>query len=178
MADTDPALVAVGLTMEAMRWAFSEAQTTPPLGGGSEDVRFFAGDGLPVAAWMGHSSQCKCASPMLWVRVVRRFRTSELPDERPGRKAGCLDPMALTIEGGVMRCAVTAARPTWEQWEREAQVQLDDSFRLDQALLQAQRSIEENVAVDTMLGAGEPYGPEGGVIAWTQWIHIQLRKKS
>ena len=174
----DQAIVALGLVAEQMRCVFSEAQTTPPLGGGTEHVRFFAGEGMPAVAWAGHLSSCGCEGPLLWMRVVRRFRTSELPDERPGtRDTGCPEPMAITIETGVMRCAVMDAEPTWEQWDHEAQVQLDDSFRLDRALVRAADKIEQTVAYSTLVAAGEPYGPEGGVIAWSQWLHIQLRQR-
>ncbi|MCM6774981.1 hypothetical protein NDR87_26410 [Nocardia sp. CDC159] len=171
----DRAITLIGFVVESLRLAFSENSATPPLGGGSPHVRFFAGDSLPLAAWAGHSASCDCADPMLWVRVVRRFRTATLPNEEPGEISGCAIPRAITIEAGVMRCAVVAAEPPWDELEREALVQLDDSHRVDAALCRAMQCAErENAAQSTLLAAGEPFGPEGGVIAWTQWAHAQL----
>ncbi|MGA6208058.1 hypothetical protein ACPESR_25225 [Nocardia testacea] len=173
----DPAIVVIGLMAAGLRRAFTEDQTTPPMGGGAQTVRFLAGDALPGAVWNAHRTGCDCEKPMIYLRVVRRFRTSQLPEERRDQKSGCDEPRALTVEAGIMRCAITDAEPEWDDLEQEAFVALDDSFRLDQALVWAMADIEEKVALSTMLAAGEPYGPEGGIIAWTQWAHIQLRQK-
>ncbi|MGI5216261.1 hypothetical protein [Nocardia sp. CA-290969] len=175
MADT--AIVVVGLMAEAMKRAFTNGQTTPPFGGGTDTVRFFAGDTMPLAVWNGYASGGNCGDPLAWVRVVRRFRTTQLPEERRDQKSECTETKALTVEAGIMRCAVTEPEPDWDALEKEALAALDDSVRIDQALVWAMADIEEKVALSTMIAAGEPYGPEGGVIAWTQWAHIQLRQK-
>lgn len=173
----DRAINVIGYVIENLRQAYSENAVTPPLGGGSPHVRFFAGDTLPLAAWVGHRNDCSCNDPMLWVRVVRRFRSRDLPNEEAAiLGAGCGAPRAITIEAGVMRCANTDAEPRWEDLEQEALVQLDDSYRVDAALCRAMQCAEDdNKALSTALAAGEPYGPEGGVIAWTQWAHAQLK---
>lgn len=172
----DKAVGVVGFVVEQLRWAFSANQATPPLGGGTEHVRFFGGDSIPFAAWNSHASSCGCNEPLVWARVVRRYRSGGLPEERfGGPNAGCVDPRAITVEAGVMRCAITDPEPSWDDLEREAMVQLDDSYRLDVALCRAMGCAEvEGMAISTLLAAGEPFGPEGGVLAWTQWIHAQL----
>ncbi|MBF6138124.1 hypothetical protein IU501_34715 [Nocardia otitidiscaviarum] len=176
----DKAMPLIGLLVTQLRESFSPNQKTPPLGGGTEAVRFLGGDGIPVAAWNGHRSACGCQEPMLWVRVVRRYRTAVLPDEQYGdRNGGCKDPRAITIEAGVLRCAVTDAEPTWEDLEQEALTQLDDAYRLDIALGRAMCCAEENSIIHaSLLAAGEPWGPEGAMIAWTQWAHAQLTDSS
>lgn len=161
-----------------MRWAFDPGSARPPLGDGSPHVRFVGGDGIPSAMFTAHRADCECSNPLLWVRVVRRYRTAVLPAEQRGdQNGGCPDPRAITVEAGVMRCAITEPEPSWEDWEHEAMVQLDDSHRVDRALCRAMQCIErDNIGHSTLLEAGEPWGPHGGVVAWTQWAHVQLAR--
>lgn len=171
---SDRVISLVGLVVEHLRTAFNPGQLHPPLGGGTAHVRFFAGDTIPTAAWNAHSQSCGCGEPMLWVRVVRRWRTTQFPNEFVGA-APCGTPRAVTIEAGIMRCAITEPEPAWDDYEQEAMVAVDDSWRLDAALKRAMQCAEtEHVANQTALAAGEPFGPEGGILAWAQHAHAEL----
>lgn len=166
----DPGSDIVNVFVTAMREAFDPASNCPPLGGGSTDVRFFGGEALPLSAW----SQINCKQPFLWVRVAQRFRTSEMKRfTTPSIEANPIGLRSvIAIEIGVGRCALTNAKPTWDQWAHEAEVSLDDSWRLDRAVCRAVGLLKPLQAIagkDAIL----PYGPDGGVIAWTGQVYVQ-----
>lgn len=172
----DPADAVVNAIMRAMAAVFDPTSPQPPIGGGSTDVRLFAGDGIPLAAWNAHADGEGCDNPFLWVRLVRRYRSQAFPapviDANP-----CKLPRVVAVEVGVGRCAVVETSPSWEDYEHEAQVSIDDGWRIELALCHASALITKvspplgtAFATDTIT----PYGPEGGVVAMTGIAYVQL----
>lgn len=171
---TDAAHEVINAVMSAMRWAFDPASEQPPVGGGSTTVRFFGGDGLPIEAWDAHAAGTDCDDPFLWVRLARRYRAETFPQQALA-PAPCGLPVAVVVEVGVGRCAVVEAQPSWEDYETEAEVSLDDSWRVELALCRAASAItRQDIATATAIDAITPYGPEGGVIAWLGSLYVQL----
>lgn len=171
---SDPFDCAINTCMTALRQAFGSSSLTPPLGGGTDTVRFFAGEAMPIAAWNAHTDESGCDTPLLWVRLERRFRTmTDFPTPFVG-PSPCGMPAAAAIELGIARCAVTSEEPTWEMYEREAEISMDDSWRLDTAMCWAARDMRKtHCATQTGRDAIEPYGPDGGVIAWSGTLYVQ-----
>lgn len=170
----DAAHEVVNTVMAAVREAFDPASEFPPVGGGSTTVRFFGGDGLPIEAWDAHADGTDCGDPFLWVRLARRYRTTAFPTPSLA-PSPCGSPVALVIEVGVGRCAVVGAQPTWEDYETEAEISLDDSWRVELALCRAASVLTSSLRADnTAIDAVVPYGPEGGVIAWLGSLYVQL----
>lgn len=169
----DDASAIVDAYVRAMKLVFSPTSECPPVGGGSTDVRFFAGMAPPTDAWDAHSDGGEgCDNPFLWVRIMRRYRSLNFPTPTASVEA-CSAPRVLAIEIGVGRCAVTDAEPEWTQYAHEAEVSLDDSWRIEKALCVAAgilRGDNRPVGIDTI----EPYGPEGGIIGWTGAAYIQF----
>lgn len=158
----------------AMREAFASDSIQPPDGGGSSEVRVFAGDAIPLSAWDAHAEGCGCGEPFLWVRLTRRYRSAQFPTPYVG-PSPCGTPVVLAVEVGVGRCAVVGAQPSWDDYDREAEVSLDDSWRIELALCTAVKRVGKNGcgtqgAVDNVV----PYGPEGGVIAWLGTAYVQI----
>lgn len=171
---TDPADPAIAAVREGMRLAFTGQSSQPPIGGGSDTVRLFAGDGVPLAAFRAYSDEVDCGDPFLWVRLVARFRTDPLPAPLVSPD-GCDKPVGITVEAGVARCATVDLDPSWDDYAREAEVSLDDSWRVEMALCQARTAaVRSGAAVAGAIDAILPVGPEGGVIAWYGSIHFQL----
>lgn len=164
---------AIVLTMNALREVFSPASLDPPLGGGTDQVWFFAGDGTPLAAFDAFSQGCDCAQPFVWARLVRRYRSETFPAPFVGPTA-CQLPVVLQIEIGAARCALVGDVEL-SAYEDEAEISLDDSWRIELALCRIVGRIKqgdcgEQAATDMVV----PYGPEGGVRAWTGTAYIQL----
>lgn len=171
---SDDASCAINAAICAMREMFSPDLAFPPIGGGSANVRFFAGDAAPLAAWDAHVAGCGCTEPFLWVRLVRRYRTKLFPSPFVGPDP-CPLPRVIVIEMGVGRCAVTDAEPTWKQYQEEAEISLDDSARIEGALCRAGRiALDKECADITATDAVVPFGPEGGIIAWSGTLYLQL----
>jgi hypothetical protein len=170
--DTDPAREVIEAVGAALKVAFPVTGEHQPEGGGSDLVRFMAGDTLPLAAWNAHTAG-GCGDPLLWVRLMRRYRSKDFP--APSIEASsCGRPVALAIEVGVARCAVMDPEPHWDDYQREAIVSLDDSWRIEMALCHAagclKRDKNLNASTDTIV----PFGPEGGVIAWSGVLYVHL----
>lgn len=181
MIPHDPASDIVNAFITAMKAAFNPADTVQaPLGGGSTDVRFFASDGaLPMSVWDPESGGLTigCKAPLLWVRVDRRYRSR--PRDFPSAFVGDGDckaadvKRALAVEVGVARCSDMSATPKWPVLQREAEISLDDSWRIELALCMAATALTKNdhaVATDTIA----PLGPEGGLIAWTGMAYVSF----
>lgn len=172
-ACTDPASGIIDAFTVALREVFDPASDCPPDGGGSTDVRFFAGDGAPLAAWDAHASgKHGCNAPFLWVRAMRRFRSLSFPAPTIATYP-CDLPRVLAVEIGVGRCAVVDQQPSWSDYAVEAEVSLDDSWRVELALCRAAgalRAAGYAVGTDTIA----PYGPDGGVVAWTAVAYVQF----
>jgi hypothetical protein len=65
------------------------------------------------------------------------------------------------------------AEPDWDTLDNEAIMSLDDSWRIEQTLQAVTRRLrgpDRAVATDTVA----PYGPAGGIIAWTGMAYVQL----
>ncbi|MCV7424340.1 hypothetical protein H7K45_27715 [Mycobacterium yunnanensis] len=171
----DDASDVVDAFLTAMREVFDPASPCPPDGGGSTLVRFFAGDGdLPASLMPGPQSDC---DPLLWVRVAHRFRSrdTDFPAAYVGDAAcGHADiRRALAVEIGVGRYTTMEADPDWDTLATEAEISLDDSWRIEKALCAVAarlRSKTRAVATDTVA----PFGPQGGVIAWTGMAYVQF----
>lgn len=171
----DPALAIIDAFTAAMLEAFAPEGDCPPLGGGSTQVRFFAGDGaLPDWNPTGRG----CDQPFLWVRADRRYRSmiAEFPaafvqDDRSCKQAAAVP--VLAVEVGVGRCSSMEASPKWDKLAEEARVSLDDSWRIELVLGRIGcnlRTPSRAVATDTIA----PIGPEGGIVAWTGMAYVQI----
>lgn len=171
---TDPASDIVNDFSNALRMVFDPASESPPDGGGSTTVHFFGGDAIPLAAWDAHNDGDDCTHPMLWVRLARRYRSETFP--APAVSAvNCGIPRSLAMEIGVARCAVIGAEVDLAAYSREAEISLDDSWRIEMALCVAGQLAKQNghaisYAVDTIV----PYGPDGGVVAWVGTAYVQI----
>lgn len=166
MNTRDPAAEVVATVIESLRAWFSPAAPAEP-----PEVRFFAGDGPAMAAWDSHASQ-GCEQPFLWVLAQRRYHSHTFPaptiDTNP-----CGLSRVISLQIGVGRCVNVDEIPQWETYAAEAARSLDDSWRIEQALCHASKQLVTDgaqVGVDTLL----PYGPEGGVVAWTGVIYVSL----
>ena len=170
----DPAVRAVGIVMGALADAYSPTSSFPPTAGTSE-VRFFAGEGPATAVWNPHTGdleQFGCDHPFLWVRVARRYRTTSLPAVTTSADT-CGKPRVIAVEVGVARCAVIDLQPTWDDYENEAVASLEDSWRIETALCAAAKRLNADgypTATDEIV----PTGPEGGIVAWSGMIFVQL----
>lgn len=162
---TDPALEVVeAATLALLDW-FNPDSVCPAKVGTTTDVRFFAGDGAPLAAWDSHASQ-SCDHPFVWVRMMRRYRSRQFPN--PTIATDCQLPRVVPVEVGVGWCAIVEEHPKWSTYAEEAAISADTAWRIEEALCQASGRLMHDdsgraVGTDTIV----PYGPEGGVIAWT-----------
>ena len=171
MPDATPRII--GLAAEQLRKFFDPNQAAPPLGGGTTKIHIVAGDTVPPPPWMSdQDTDCgDCCSVFVWVRLVRRYRAVAFPSEVVS--TDCRAQKVIEIEAGVSRCAPLELSE--EQAEHQAAVQWDDGNRVDLALCAAMLLAEQSqAAMKTALMAGEPWGPEGLVIAWFQNAAAQL----
>ncbi|UJE15675.1 hypothetical protein SEA_LIGMA_20 [Gordonia phage Ligma] len=173
---SDPTDAVIAAFTTAMREAFAPDSECPPIGGGTTDVRLFAGDGIPLAAWNAHADGEGCDHPFLWVRLTRRYRTQQFPtpviDTSP-----CTYPRVVAVEVGVGRCAVVDLQPSWEDYDREAQTSIDDGWRIELALCRARALLTKGsppISSAFATDAITPYGPEGGVVAMTGIGYVQI----
>ncbi|NKY48038.1 hypothetical protein [Nocardia cerradoensis] len=168
----DPVATVIGLALTRLRQVFAPDASAPPLGGGTDTVYILAGDTGIIPEWVGtNSDSCDDCGPYIWVRLVRRWRTTEFPTESV--TADCGAQKAITIEAGIARCHPVDADAA--ELEQLAAVQWDDAWRIDLALCAAMGDAEAAGRVGrAALGPGEPFGPEGLVIAWTQLAHAEI----
>ncbi|UXE04397.1 hypothetical protein SEA_FUNSIZED_26 [Mycobacterium phage Funsized] len=143
---------------------FGPRDTAPALAGQVSEVRLFAGEGIPLAAW---NSIGGCGDVFAWVRVLRRYRTRAFPTATIDA-APCGLAKAVAIEVGLASCASMDEQPRWEDYAREADESMDTAWRLEEALCVMSRRLklddsERLTGTDTIV----PYGPDGGVLAWT-----------
>jgi len=170
---TDPASEIVTAYTTALGEVFDPLSDCPPDGGGSTEVRFFGGDAVPMAAWNAHNGGgSSCDEPFLWVRVIRRYRSAEFPDQTIGIDS-CSLPRVIALEIGVGRCSTVELDPSWDEYAAEAEISLDDSWRIELALCRAAARVR---TLGYPAGTGEvsPYGPEGGIVAWMGEAYVQF----
>ena len=173
----DPALPILVHTTEALAALFGPDDTCPALVGTTENVRTIAGDGLPLEAWDAHAGGRKgCKEPFVWQRIRRRYRSTAFPHPAIA-SSPCKALRVIELELGVGWCAEIApnssSQVTWPKLEAEAAVSMDVSWRLEEALCLAAGKITEDeegrlVGTDTLV----PYGPDGGVIAWSGVLYV------
>lgn len=171
----DPVSCVINAAICAVREAFSPESPLPPVGGGTSKVRVFAGDAAPLAAWDAHREDCECGEPFLWVRLMRRYRTHSFPTPYVGPDP-CPKPIVAAIEIGVGRCAAMSMEGCdWTAYESEAEISLDDSWRVELALCRVIARLKKDGCSDTVAtDAVIPYGPEGGVVAWIGTFYAQV----
>lgn len=173
----DPAGAILDEFIAAMRQGFDPDSACPPVGGGSLVVRFLAGDGaLPLFEPSGKG----CREPFLWVRAAHRYRSTfdKFPAAVLGGTVPCADGTTvrvLAVEIGVGRCTSIGRdpNPQWDRIDREAEVALDDSWRLETVQCAVGRRLRQAghpAAHDTVA----PAGPDGGLIAWTGLSYVQF----
>lgn len=157
--------------MNVVRLVFDPESECPPVGGGSKDVRFFAWAGAPMAAWDAHTVNGEsCDQPFLWVRLDMRYRTMSFPEETPNL-GSCAGQPVVVLEVGVGRCSTMEAQTDWGVVAREAEIGLDDSWRIERIMCAATKRLGAKgfqVSTESIL----PYGPEGGISAWSGMIRV------
>jgi hypothetical protein len=166
----------INQTIRAMRDVFSPTSSQPPLGGGTETVRFLAGEASPMAVVDLHIADCECGKdPFLWVRLLRRYRSRTFPQPFIGDDP-CGSPVVVALEIGVLRCAVVGQPDSsLEDYGKEAEISLDDSWRIELAQCQAVSKLKQARCSDMVaLDAVVPYGPDGGIIGWTGSLYVRV----
>lgn len=192
MLRVDPAECAVQTILCVMREVFTQENTpNPPLGGGTSTVRFLAGDATPLSLWDAHASECECGTPLVWVRLLRRYRTNSeasrfgtasFPAPYVGDAVCGGLPVVAVFEVGIGRCAVVDDPRNgvdWNAHDREAEVSLDDSWRIELAMCAASGRLTADggdgpCATKVGVDAVSPFGPDGGVLAWTGTMYVQF----
>jgi hypothetical protein len=164
---TDPASEVINALIVALRDAFDPAGPCPIDSTATPTVRFFAGDTEPPAAWNAHAQTAGCDEPLLWVRVVKRYRSDRFPDQTTVVD-DCKTMRVVVVEVGIARCAVVDADPSWDDYATEAEVSLDDSRRIEKALCAAVTALRQDhrAGYESIL----PFGPEGGILGWTAQV--------
>lgn len=171
---TDPVSEIVDVVVQAMRGAFNPEQECPPIGGGSETVRFLVSDAEAIP-W---NPQSNCKAPFLWVRVGSRFLSTvpTFPEafvRDRGRCAAHDLARTVPVEVGVARCVATKVPLNLDKVESESEIALDDSWRIEGALTVAVgelRTDERAVATDTVA----VIGPAGGMVMVTGVVYVQF----
>lgn len=168
VVDHDSAATAVNHMIRALLVAFDPDQSLPPTGGGTTDIKFVAGEGVIL------EPDCENGLPFVWVRLAARFRTKPFPEPAVVVDS-CGAGEAITLEVGVARCAYTGMETDWTEVRREAEISLDDSWRLSRSLCWLQTHLK-NAAPGTDIGYDTiaPYGPEGGIIGWSTNVFIGI----
>lgn len=173
----DGAECIVNAVMTAMREAFTAESSAPPLGGGTDRVRFFAGGTDPLAYFDFHVNDpdCGCEKPFVWVRLARRYRSQTFPAPWVG-EAPCDQPHVVAVEIGVGRCSsLQTTECDWSAYETEAEISMDDSRRIEIALCRARTLMNRTKCSDAVaFDAVMPYGPTGGVIAWVSMLYARV----
>lgn len=162
----------------ALREAFSRTGSFPPVGGGTDIVRVFAGNASPLEAVDMHINECGCGNdPFLWVRLMRRYRTVNFPQPYVG-DSNCGMQKVIAVEFGIARCTALAASPQgcgWTEYENEAETSLDDSWRIDLVLCRVSAKLKASGCADLVsMDSVIPHGPEGGVYGWIGTLYASI----
>jgi len=166
----------VGTLLEEMRAVFTDAEH-PPLGGVTAPPEHRPGADIPLDRLWGGDGTRECDS-MAFVNVLRIYRGLDFPGESEAIRP-CGGMLHAQIQVGVARCVSTmdemGTPPPAEVLEREALVGLDDAARLEAAVCRAMRRCNERELINQSVWTGlEPNGPEGGAMAWTCTVTVQL----
>lgn len=169
---TDPAQPAVDILLQTMSRVFAPDAECPPVGSGSTTVRFFTSAGAPLSFWDAHNEGPCCGQPFLWVRLDSRSRTTSFPSETvtPGP---CSGQRMYSFEIGVARATRMDLEADFDALDTETRISLDDSWRLEETLCAAGNRLANlgySCASDTLI----PYGPEGGITAWSGILHVAI----
>lgn len=164
----------VGQVIEAMRSQFTSDAATAPLGGVVPTIEHRPGADVAL-----DGLQYEDCTGIVWVNVLRMYRTTVWPNEDDGGIHPCHGALAVVIQVGAARCVSTVDAqgypPPPDAMEHDALVGLDDADRLEKALCIASREIDRlNLANGTVVGSSEPIGPQGGILAWVKTINVQL----
>ncbi|MBV9919269.1 MAG: hypothetical protein JOY78_00220 [Pseudonocardia sp.] len=159
----DGASAVIDVITAALKTVFDPQCACPPVGGGSTTVRFMGGDGVVL--------EPDCESPFLWVRLAMRFRSEIFPDPSATLNP-CYSQEVIHVEIGAARCATMTPETDWSVQAQEAEISFDDSWRLSRALCGIYATLKDShrIGYDTVT----PYGPEGGVTAWSSTIIVGL----
>lgn len=168
----DTASDVIDQVRRSMMLAWDGDTDVPPTGQPVAQVYLVAGDAVPLAMWNAHNDG-DCVNPFAWVRLARRYRSRQFPSQT--LDSSCTAPVVVELEAGVARCAVTGVDPDMSEYETEAEISLDDSWRMSLALCHAAGVVtSKDIATQTAIDNIIPYGPEGGVIAWVGQLLVQL----
>lgn len=163
----------VNTVRDAVLAAFNPTDAVmAPTGGGSTKCRIVAGDVVPFELIDFHlRGGDECTEPFLWVRVMRRFRSRQFP--APIIATDCATQPVVELEIGVARCSALSDTPDSDQMDEEAEISLDDCWRIELALCRASTLL---TTAGRTVGTGTitPYGPEGGVVAWNGTLFVSL----
>lgn len=167
-------LPVVGQVIEALRAEFCDPEHAPR-GGAVPNIEHRPGADVALDGLF----QPGCPG-IVWANVIRIARSTTFPTEDE-TGTPCRGPRTVTIQVGAARCAATVDDhgypPTPEQMEADALIGLDDAERLERALCRAWRAIDDlDLGHQATWSASDPIGPQGGVLAWTKTITIQLTR--
>lgn len=167
-------VVVVSEVLEALRERFVDPEV-PPLAGLVAAGRVQHRGGAAIALDGFGGDDCE---GLVWVNVLRMYRTNEFPGESSS-STPCGSSRAIHLQVGVARCVATIDDhgnfPSQDELESEALALIDDAARLDTALCKASRLLEDREVIAAYtLHSGEPIGPEGGLVSWVQTASYQL----
>lgn len=160
----------VGHIIEALRAQFVD---DTPLGGAVTAIEHRPGADVALDGLF--EGNC---SGLVWVNVIRLFRTTEFPHVSEDASP-CRGQRAAVIQVGAARCVSTmdddGYAPTAGDMDHDALVGLDDADRLERALCQAAKGLEDRGLIHSCVWSPcDPIGPQGGALAWVMTLTIEL----
>lgn len=165
----------VGQFLEALRREFVDADPAP-LGGTVTAVEHRPGELVALDA-LADEVGGPC-SGQVWVNVLRVWRSVSFPTVS-AESSSCRAPVTMELQVGAARrvCTVDDAGypPTVDAMGHDALVGLDDATRIDRAVCLALRAGDDRgLITQSVVAPIEPVGPQGGILAWTTVVTIQL----
>lgn len=166
----------VGTFIEALAEVFTDAEH-PPLGGVTPYPEHRPGADVPLDRLWGGDGIRECDA-MVFVNVLRLYRSNEFPGETEEARP-CRGMLHAQVQVGIARCVSTmddmGTPPPPDVLERESLVGLDDAGRLEAAVCHALARCDDRELINQAVWTGlEPTGPEGGAMAWTCTVTVQL----
>lgn len=165
----------VGQFIEALRSQFVEADPVP-LGGAVTEVEHRPGELVALDA-LADEVGGPC-SGQVWVNVLRVWRSESFPTVS-AESSSCRSPVTIDLQVGAARrvCTVDDGGypPSADAMGHDALVGLDDTARIDRAVCLALRACDDcGLTIQSVVAPIEPVGPQGGILAWTTVVTIQL----